>query len=153
MAELVPSQSAPVTFVASRMYLTVILLVLLAAALLLIVVGHADDDRRLLYFLGYPSLVVAVAGLVFLLLRPPMQIVIGSDWVAINGKRSPASEIVVGDPRLEHRGDRMVQLFSLTTMAADGRMTEVEFHAGAWPQFAQMHRLLSSLAARGKPST
>lgn len=153
MAEPVPSESAPVTFVASRMYLTVILLVLLAAALLLIVIGHADGDRGLLYFLGYPSLVLAVAGLLFLLLRPPMQIVIGSDWVAINGKRSPASEIVVGDPHLENRGDRMVQLFSLTTLTADGRKKVVEFHAGAWPQFARMHRLLASLAARGTSST
>lgn len=142
----------PVVFVAPRTRFLILMLILLAAGSLLVAIGRVDGDRGLLYFFAYPCVALAVGGLVLLAVRRPARIVIGRGWVEVNGQRSPGSEIVVGDPVVVQRGNMLARVFSLTTLAPDGRMQDLEINALAWPQFDRMHQLLSACAASKMPA-
>lgn len=142
----------PIVFVAPRTRAVMVILALLAAAGLLIAIGRVDGDRGLLYFFAYPCVALAGAGLLLLAVRRPARIVIGGDWVEVNGQRCSTSEIVVGDPVLVQRGSVLVRVFSLTTLAPDGRMQDLEINALAWPQHERMHELLSARAVNKMPA-
>jgi hypothetical protein len=146
----IPDHSAQVTYVAAKSRAYVLALVLLASALLLIAIGRDDRNVALLYFMGYPFATLAVVGLLFLLFRKPAQITVARDFILISGQRYAAADIVVGEQEYREHGQATFRVFSLTTMAPDGRMQEHEINAFAWPQFEELHQRLRKLAP-GEP--
>lgn len=141
-----PQSPTAITYVAAKSRAYVLALVLLASALLLIAIGRDDRNVALLYFLGYPCAVLALAGLVLLLVRKPAQITVAADFVIVSGQRYAPSEIAVGEQEYRQHGQATFRVFSLTAMAPDGRLREYEINAFAWPQFHELHERLRRLA-------
>jgi hypothetical protein len=133
------------TFTAKRVRLfAIVALVLVVCAVVLIAIGHADDDRGLLYFLGYPFLLIGLAGVLFFALHKPAQLIIAADHIVFKGRRFELHDIAVGEKQSGELEGVAFSYFALTTTREDGKMIDMEISSLAWADFNVIYDLLRS---------